>query len=454
MQGPEMTPELIARYDQRVPRYTSYPTAPHFKPDVTVETYASWLTELAPDSPLSLYLHVPFCAELCLYCGCNTAVTRSYKAVASYVDCLEREIDLVTQHLPGLMALSHIHWGGGTPTILSPADLQRISRHLNSVFEIRPGAEIAVEIDPRTIKLEHVEALAASGLNRASLGVQDFDPKVQEAIRRVQSFEQTAQVAAWLRRAGVDGLNLDLMYGLPFQTIGSVMRSVDLALELAPDRIALFGYAHVPWMKRHQALLPEAALPDAVARVEQREAAAAILIQAGYVQIGIDHFAKPNDPMARRQRDGRLHRNFQGYTTDEATALIGFGTSAIGSLPQGYIQNAPTTVAYREAVRNGRIPVVRGVVLSKDDRLRRTIIERLMCDFSVDLDEIASEFSWNLSDLQPEIDVIDELARDGLVVRNGPTLTIPDEGRALVRNVCAVFDRYLENGTQRHSRAL
>jgi oxygen-independent coproporphyrinogen-3 oxidase len=302
--------------------------------------------------------------------------------------------------------------------------------------------------------LEHVEALAASGLNRASLGVQDFDPRVQETIRRVQSFERTAQVAAWLRNAGVKGLNLDLMYGLPPQTVESVKRSVDLARTLDPDRIALFGYAHVPWMKRHQALLPEEALPDAVARVEQREAATVLLVQAGYVQIGIDHFAKPDDPMARRHKDGRLRRNFQGYTTDEAAALIGFGTSAIGSLPQGYIQNAPTTVAYREAVRNGRIPVVRGVVLSEDDRLRRTIIEQLMCDFSVDLDEIASEFSWNLSDLQPEIDVIDELARDGLVVRNGPTLTIPDEGRALVRNVCAVFDRYLQNGTQRHSRAL
>ena len=454
MQAPCMTPELIARYDQRVPRYTSYPTAPHFKADVTAETYAPWLAELAPDGPLSLYLHVPFCAELCLYCGCNTAVARSYKAVASYVDCLEREIDLVAQHLPGPMAVSHIHWGGGTPTILSPEDLQRISRHLGAVFTIQPKAEIAVEIDPRTITREHVRALAASGLNRASLGVQDFDPKVQETIRRVQSFEQTAQVAAWLRHAGVNGLNLDLMYGLPFQTIESVKRSVDVALKLAPDRIALFGYAHVPWMKRHQALLPEAALPNAVGRVEQREAAAAILIQAGYVQIGIDHFAKPDDPMACRQKDGRLHRNFQGYTTDEATALIGFGTSAIGSLPQGYVQNAPTTVAYREAVLNGRFPTVRGIALSEDDRLRRTIIERLMCNFSVNLDEIASEFRWNASNFRSEIDAIDELAQDGLVVRDGQTLTIPDEGRALVRNVCAVFDRYLENGAQHHSRAL
>jgi len=454
MQGPGMTPELIARYDQRVPRYTSYPTAPHFKPDITPGTYTSWLAELVPDKPLSLYLHVPFCAELCLYCGCNTTVTRSYKAVAAYVDCLEREIELVSERLPSRMAVSHIHWGGGTPTILSPEDLQRISRHLGAAFEILPDAEIAVEIDPRTITPEHVDALAASGLNRASLGVQDFDPKVQETIRRVQSFERTAQVAGWLRQAGVSGLNLDLMYGLPFQTSESAVRSVKMALDLDPDRIALFGYAHVPWMKRHQALLPEDSLPDAVARVEQREAAAAAIVEGGYVQIGIDHFARPDDPMARRQGEGRLHRNFQGYTTDEASALIGFGTSAIGSLPQGYIQNAPTTVAYREAVLSGRLPVVRGVALSKDDRLRRTIIERLMCDFSVNLDEIASEFRGSVSELASEIKAIDELAADGLVARDGFTLTIPDEGRALVRNVCAVFDRYLETGAQRHSRAL
>ncbi|MGO4525403.1 oxygen-independent coproporphyrinogen III oxidase [Microvirga sp. 2MCAF35] len=449
-----MTPELIARYDQRVPRYTSYPTAPYFKPDVSAETYASWLSELAPDRPVSLYLHVPFCAELCLYCGCNTAVTRSYKAVAAYVDCLEREIDLVARHLPGRMAVAHVHWGGGTPTILSPDDLRRISRHLDEAFEIRQDAEIAVEIDPRTITPEHVKALAASGLNRASLGVQDFDPRVQETIRRVQSFEQTARVASWLREAGVSGLNLDLMYGLPYQSVESVKRSVDLALKLDPDRIALFGYAHVPWMKRHQALLPEASLPDSVARVEQREAAAEAFIRAGYVQIGLDHFAKPGDPMAVRQRDGRLHRNFQGYTTDEATALIGFGTSSIGSLPQGYIQNAPTTVAYREAVLKGQLPIVRGVALSDDDRLRRAIIERLMCDFSVDLDEVASEFRSGTDGFAPEIDAIDDLARDGLVIRDGLTLSIPDEGRALVRNVCAVFDRYLESGAQRHSRAL
>jgi oxygen-independent coproporphyrinogen-3 oxidase len=449
-----MNPELIARYDQRVPRYTSYPTAPHFKPDITAETYASWLAELAPDKPVSLYLHVPFCAELCLYCGCNTAVTRSYKAIDAYVDCLEREIGLVTNHLPGRLEVSHIHWGGGTPTILSPDDLRRISRCLDTAFAVQSDAEIAVEIDPRTVSLAHVEALAASGLNRASLGVQDFEPRVQETIRRVQSFEQTAQVAAWLRGAGVKGLNLDLMYGLPYQTAESVTRSVELALKLDPDRIALFGYAHVPWMKRHQALLPEEALPDAVARVEQREAASAAILKAGYVQIGIDHFTKPDDSMALRQRDGTLHRNFQGYTTDGASALIGFGTSAIGSLPQGYVQNAPTTAAYREAVMGGRLPIVRGVALTNEDRLRRGIIERLMCDFEVELDGIAREFGIGSSAFAPEIEALDALAQDGLVFRDGLTIAVPEGSRALVRNVCAVFDRYLDRDVQRHSTAL
>lgn len=446
-----MTPELIARYDQRVPRYTSYPTAPHFKPDVNSAIYETWLSELSPETALSLYLHVPFCAELCLYCGCHTTVARTYSPVASYVELLEREIELVARHLPKHMGVTHIHWGGGTPTILSADDLKRIMDLLKGLYAVRPDAEIAVEIDPRTLTLEHVEALAASGLNRASLGVQDFDPKVQETIKRIQSFEQTAKVAHWLRQAGVTGLNLDLMYGLPYQTTESVLRTIEQALELTPDRIALFGYAHVPWMKRHQALLPEEAMPDAIQRVEQNTAAASALIRAGYVQIGIDHFAKPTDPMVVQQQEGRLHRNFQGYTTDEATALIGFGTSAIGSLPQGYIQNAPSTVAYREAITNGNLPTVRGVSLSEDDRLRRKIIERLMCDFSVDLDQMTS---GTAQDFTAELQAIDALARDGLVKREGLSITIPEESRLLVRNVCATFDQYLESGAVRHSRAV
>ncbi|GEO15459.1 oxygen-independent coproporphyrinogen III oxidase [Microvirga aerophila] len=449
-----MTPELIARYDQRVPRYTSYPPAPHFKPEVAAATYAAWLSTLSPQATVSLYLHVPFCKELCLYCGCHTTVARSYRPVAAYVDCLEREIALVAELLPSRMGVTHIHWDGGTPTILSPEDLRRISSALGVVFDVRPGAEIALEIDPRAITQEHVRALAESGLNRASLGVQDFDPKVQETIKRVQSFERTRQVASWLREAGVSGINLDLMYGLPYQTVESVVRSVKLALQLDPDRIALFGYAHVPWMKRHQALLPEDALPDSIARVKQRDAAAATLIDAGYVAIGVDHFAKPIDPLAARQGEGRLHRNFQGYTTDDAPALIGFGTSAIGSLPQGYVQNAPTTAAYLAAVMDGRLPTIRGVALTDEDRLRRTIIERLMCDFSVDLNQVGLAHATTAPDFSRELQAIDDLAQEGLVTRDGLAVSVPEDSRALVRNVCAVFDQYLNTVAARYSQVV
>lgn len=449
-----MTPDAIARYDQRVPRYTSYPTAPHFSGEVGPDTYEGWLRDVPQDEPLSLYLHVPFCAELCLYCGCHTTVAHRYGPIASYVDLLLREIALVARHLGTPRPVVHIHWGGGTPTILSPDDLRRVMEALRTQFAVRDDAEIAIEIDPRTVTLEHVQALQQVGLTRASLGVQDFDPRVQRTIKRIQSFEQTQQVATWLREAGVRGLNLDLMYGLPHQTVESVSASVEQALRLMPDRIALFGYAHVPWMKRHQALLPESALPGPAERVRQMQAAAHILQTAGYVAVGLDHFARPDDPLAQRQADRSLHRNFQGYTTDDAATLIGFGTSSIGALRQGYVQNAATTVAYREAITSGRLATIRGVAVNDDDRLRRAIIERLMCDLAVDLDDVSAPYGRSAADFVPEQAALEGLRRDGLVTREGTRFVVREEARALVRNVCAVFDRYLERGEQRYSRAV
>jgi oxygen-independent coproporphyrinogen-3 oxidase len=448
-----MNPDLIARYDQRVPRYTSYPTAPHFSDTVGAATYRDWLAALPAGEPLSLYLHVPFCAALCLYCGCHTTVARRYAPVAAYVGLLEKEIDLVAEALGSRRPVTHIHWGGGTPTILSPADLVRIGDQLARRFDVSADAEIAVEIDPRTLTREHVEAMAATGLTRASLGVQDFDEAVQRAINRVQSYETTAQVVDWLRAAGVTGINLDLMYGLPFQTEESVARSVDEALRLDPDRIALFGYAHVPWMKKHQALLPEDRLPTAAERVAQVAAATAVIEAAGYVPIGLDHFAKAGDTLAARQRTGRLKRNFQGYTTDEATALIGLGASSIGTLPQGYVQNAPSTVAYRQAISEGRLATVRGLALTEEDRLRRSVIERLMCDLFVDLDETAHEHGRSIADFAEELARIDRLAADGIATRDGGQVGVPEDARAFVRTVCAVFDRYLAPDGNRHSRA-
>jgi oxygen-independent coproporphyrinogen-3 oxidase len=449
-----MKADLIARYAQRVPRYTSYPTAPHFNAGVGPDTYAAWLRAVPTTEALSLYLHVPFCAELCFYCGCHTTVARRYGPIAAYVALLEREIALVADQLGGRRPVTHIHWGGGTPTILSPDDLRKIAGALAARFDIRPKAEIAIEIDPRTLDPDRVETLAAIGVTRASLGVQDFNETVQRTVNRIQSYDTTARAADWLRQAGIAGLNIDLMYGLPFQTVDTVRQSVGEALRLDPDRIALFGYAHVPWMKRHQALLPEAHLPDSAERLAQMRAASDVIEGAGYVAIGLDHFARLDDPLAERQHEGNLHRNFQGYTTDEAKVLIGFGTSAIGTLPQGYVQNAPTTVAYRQALNAGRLATVRGVALTDEDRLRRAIIERLMCDLAVDLDGIAADYDRDARLFEHELDAIDALAADGLAVREGFRVVVPEEARPFIRNVCAVFDKYLAPDGARHSTAV
>jgi oxygen-independent coproporphyrinogen-3 oxidase len=449
-----MNVRSTAAYDQRLPRYTSYPSAAHFTPDINERTYAEWLGAIPAEEPLSLYLHVPFCAELCLYCGCHTTAVRRYTPVADYVGMMLREIDLVAERIGSPRKVSHIHWGGGTPTILSSGHLLAVAESLRARFEIDPDAEIAIEIDPRTLAFEQVGALAAMGVNRASLGVQDFDETVQRTINRIQSYDETARVAGWLRDAGIAGLNLDLMYGLPHQTVDSVVASVGQALTLSPDRIALFGYAHVPWMKRHQALLPEEHLPGAAERLRQAEAASELIVAAGYVAIGLDHFAKPDDPLAEAQRNGHLRRNFQGYTTDMAATLLGFGTSSIGKLPEGYVQNASRAVAYRSAIASGRLATVRGVSLSGEDRLRAAVIERLMCDLAVDVGRIAAESGSDPEDFERELRVIDRMAEDGIVNRDGYRVSVPEEARPYLRNICAVFDRHLSVGEARYSRAL
>jgi oxygen-independent coproporphyrinogen-3 oxidase len=449
-----MNVQLTASYDQRLPRYTSYPSAAHFTPAVNDRTYAEWLGAIPADDALSLYLHVPFCAELCLYCGCHTTAVRRYAPVADYVGLMLREIDLVAERIGGPRKVSHIHWGGGTPTILSSEHLLAVAESLRGRFGISPDGEIAIEIDPRTLTFEQVGALAAMGVNRASLGVQDFDETVQRTINRIQSYDETAQVAGWLRDAGIAGLNLDLMYGLPHQTVESVAKSVGQALTLAPDRIALFGYAHVPWMKRHQALLPEEHMPDAAGRLCQAQAASELVGGAGYVAIGLDHFARPDDPLTQAQRNGRLRRNFQGYTTDRAATLIGFGTSSIGRLPGGYVQNASRTVAYRSAIASGRLATVRGIVLSDEDRLRAAVIERLMCDLAADVGRIAAESGRDPEDFGREFSTLDRMAEDGIVSRDGYRVSVPEEARPYLRHVCAVFDRHLSAGETRYSRAL
>src|SRR5579863_47197 len=449
-----MLADLLRFSDRRIPRYTSYPTAVQFVAAVDGPTYAEWLAALADDVAVSIYLHVPFCAELCLFCGCHTTVVCKYTPVAAYADLLEREIALVGRHLGGRRPVRHVHWGGGTPTMLLPGDFARLTDVLRRIFSIARDCEIAVEIDPRTLTRDMVCALKDGGVTRASLGVQDFDPRVQKAVRREQNFEQTSRTAEWLRNAGIANINLDLMYGLPYQTVETVADTARRSLALGADRIALFGYAHVPWMKRHQKLLPDEALPGPLERFAQSKAAAVVLEAAGFQPIGLDHFAKPDDLLARRQRERRLHRNFQGYTTDESTALIGIGTSAIGVLPQGYVQNASSMAAYRDTIQAGCLATVRGRALTEEDRLRRDIIEQLMCNLEVDLARTAASRNRNLNDFATELSEIDALAERGLVHRCDGKIAVADDARPLVRTICAVFDAYLSNQDTRYSRAV
>jgi oxygen-independent coproporphyrinogen III oxidase len=438
--------------DRRIPRYTSYPTAVQFGPDIDAGRYQHWLATLPPDAAVSIYIHVPFCTALCLYCGCHTTVVRRYAPVADYVDLLQREIGAIGS-VVGRRTVTQVHWGGGTPTVLSTDDFMRVMSALRTSFLIAPQAELAVEIDPRVLSREYVATLAAAGITRASLGAQDFDARVQRAVGRIQSFDQTALAADWLRDVGIANINIDLMYGLPYQRVTTVAATAQRAMALAPDRIALFGYAHVPAMKRHQKLIPEQALPDSLQRAAQNSAAAGIFVEAGYQRIGLDHFARSDDVLVARQRECRLHRNFQGYTADETPILLGFGTSAISSLPQGYAQNAASVITYRNALASDRLATARGRARTDEDRLRGFIIERLMCDLHVDLGKACQAHGAPVNHFAAELSQIDELANDGIVVRSGERVTIPESARPLVRTVCAIFDAYLADGEAHFSRA-
>ena len=445
--------DLVARYDGRAPRYTSYPTALQFTPAVDEARYRGWLAAL-PAEPVSVYLHIPFCARLCWYCGCNTRATTRREPIAEYVDLLIAEAELLRAALPGRLPATAIHFGGGSPNSLSPDQLDALFGVLGRLFALAPDREVAAELDPAYLTHEWVRAAGRHGLTRASLGVQSLDPAVQAAVNRRQSFEQIAQGAAWLRRSGVRSLNIDLMYGLPHQTTASVLDTVDQVMRLRPERIALFGYAHVPWMKAHQQLIDEAALPGAEARLDQSEAAADRLASEGYVRIGLDHFALPDDELSRAATNGQLRRNFQGYTTDDAPTLIGLGASAIGRLPQGFVQNIAQEAPWRTAVREGRLPIARGVEVTAEDRFRGEIIERLMCDLTVDLDAICAAHGRSLVDLVPSLQMLEPFSDDGLLQVEGGVLRVVGDGRLVVRSICAAFDAYFEPQAQRHARAL
>ena len=437
----------LALAERNVPRYTSYPSAPHFSAAVGPADYRAWLEALPQGSRLSLYIHVPFCTELCFYCGCNTRAVRRPEPVDLYAEQLIAELKLLGS-LNGAR-LTHLHWGGGTPSILGPQWFETIAAQLASQFDLSALHEHAIELDPRRLDHALVATLKKIGVNRASLGMQDASDHVQHAIGRVQPFEQVERAAGWLRDAGIENLNLDLMYGLPKQSVADVVRSAELACSLKPQRLALFGYAHVPWFKTHQRLIDTATLPGAGERLEQARVAAETFARFGYEAVGLDHFALPGDELSRAAREGRLHRNFQGYTTDDADALIGVGASSIGKLPQGFVQNAPDTAGYARAIAAGKFATVKGLALSDDDTSRAAMIERLMCDLALDLDNFggAARFA-------SEMAALDDLAAQGLVTLDGARIAVTSAGRPYIRIVAAVFDAYLAAAQKRHSIAV
>jgi oxygen-independent coproporphyrinogen-3 oxidase len=440
-----MTMTARALAEQRVPRYTSYPTAPHFSGAVGAADYGLWLIGLPADATLSLYLHVPFCAELCHYCACHTKAVRRREPVDAYADLLGQEIALVSA-LAGARKAVHLHWGGGTPSVLGPDRLASLMARLSAAFDLS-SCEHAIELDPRYVTPGLARSLAGLGAGRASLGVQELAPHVQQAIGRVQPFAVVERAVHDLRAAGIDKINCDLMYGLPGQSIADVRRSAELAASLAPQRLAYFGYAHVPWLKPRQRLIDEDKLPGAIERLAQAEAGHETLTALGYVAIGLDHFALPDDALAVAARAGRLRRNFQGYSVERADALIGFGASAIGSLPQGFVQNAPDIGGYGRAIGAGRLATMRGIVLTAEDRVRGQIIERLMCDFAVDLDAVAV----SRDDFAPELAALTPLLAEGLVHVDGKRIIVTAKGRPFVRLVAATFDAHLRTTLARHS---
>jgi oxygen-independent coproporphyrinogen III oxidase len=434
-------PETFARYAaMRVPRYTSYPTAPNFNPAIDQRDYRSWLRRIPAGEPTSIYIHVPFCREMCWYCGCHTTVTNRQAPISRYVTALSNEIRLVAAELRSKPAVAHLHWGGGSPTLLPPDAIDRLTDQLRGSFDFESGIEIATEVDPRTLTVPVAEAFARTGLSRASVGVQSFDPAVQVAINRIQSFEVTERAVDLLRSKGIKAINFDLIYGLPLQTVASCTNTVEQALRLHPDRLAVFGYAHVPSFKPHQRKIDAGGLPNERERYEQFRVIAELLVAAGYVHIGLDHFAKPDDPLAKAAADGVLRRNFQGYTTDRCATLLGFGASAIGQLHEGYVQNATRIPEYQRRIGEGSLPVVRGYKLTDDDRRRARIIEQLMCNYEADASDVTA--------------AIDRLETDGLIRRHLNRVALTDEARPLVRTVAAAFDAYFTDAAGTHAAAV
>jgi oxygen-independent coproporphyrinogen-3 oxidase len=447
--APSMT-ELRARYDRPGPRYTSYPTAVEFHAGVGAEQYVRHLAlaDRCAADPLSVYVHLPFCEERCAYCGCFVVITRHRDVTDRYLEYLEREIDLVAAHLPHRRRVSQLHWGGGTPTYYPPDLLRRLFDRLTRHFTFTADAELGVEIDPRVTSLEHVSTLCALGFNRLSMGVQDFAPEVQQAVNRIQSVEETRRLVDHARTMGFRSINIDLIYGLPHQTLAGFERTLADVLAMRPERVAVYSFAFVPWMKAHMKHLADEALPGPDLKLALLAAAQHAFRGGGYAQIGMDHFALPDDELARALATRTLHRNFMGYTVQTARDMVALGVSGIGDVQGAFVQNTKKLPDYYAALDAGRFPIERGYELDDDDRLRRDVITSLMCNNFVDIRDVEARFGIRFeryfADALAALRGPESPERDGLVTLTPDAITVAPLGRTFVRNICMPFDRYLQ----------
>ncbi len=449
--APAIGLDLLQRYDRPGPRYTSYPTAVQFHDGFDEPSYRARLAAAAGSrEPLSLYLHLPFCEQRCTFCGCMVVITRKREVAATYLQYLLREIAMLREALGSCRQVVQYHWGGGTPTYLAPAQMAALHEAVLSAFDIDAEAEAGIEVDPRVTSTEQLELLRALGFNRLSLGVQDFAPDVQQAINRVQSVESTRALFDRARSLGFQSINIDLIYGLPRQSPSSFAATVETVTAMRPDRVALYSYAHVPWLRGNQKAIPLADLPGPERKLELFVDAMSRFLGAGYTQIGMDHFALPSDTLAQAAAAGRLHRNFMGYTTRPAPDLIGAGVSAIGEVAGAFAQNVKKLSTYYAALDAGRFPVERGYVLDADDHLRRDVIAGLMCRFRVDRAGIERRHGIDFDTyFREELTELDGApAADGLVTRDADGITVTAAGRLLVRNLAMIFDRHLRERQQ------
>jgi oxygen-independent coproporphyrinogen-3 oxidase len=439
------TQKLLEKYSVAGPRYTSYPTAPYFHTGFSEADWAAALDAPSGGRDLSLYAHIPFCDSLCYYCGCNMVATRDYSKAAPYLAALNQEMARAAQWTDPARSVRQLHWGGGTPTYLHPDDIRRLMAMTRRHYNLTADAEISCEIDPRELTRAHLVALRESGFNRVSFGVQDMDPAVQQAVNRIQSEALIQQVLDWSRELGFASINLDLIVGLPKQTVASFNRTLEQVTAWAPDRLAVFGYAHVPWLKKHQNLIHQADLPNAVTRLGLQQAVNESLGAAGYVNIGLDHFARPDDELVRAQQNKTLWRNFQGYTTHKDCDILAFGASSISQTGDVYMQNEKNLKRYQERVAATGFAVERGVKLTRDDQIRRDAITRVMCDLELDFAAFGAQWRIDFSDyFSAALAQLQPLADDGLVEIAADRLSVTPTGRLFLRNIGMCFDAYLQ----------